>query len=504
MSSDAQPRSGPRHPRRLLVIWVLSLLPFCLLATANSAGYRYGASDLAFYGPAVMHELEPHLFPRDAPLIEAQARLTLMDETVAAIAEVTTDHFPRLFLGLYLVTLAGLAFGAAAIGTRLYRSSWAVAALLAALSLRHAIHSSGTNTLEGYFHPRQLAFACGVLAVAAFLRHRTAPALAALLAAAALHPTTALWFGIWLGVAMFVSERSWRGPIAAATAVLALSASWAALAGPLAGRLVVMDEAWLATIADKDYLFPLSWPVDAWMINLGYVPLIWLIYRWRRASGLLEARETGLVLGCLALVPVFLLFLAMHAARIALAVQLQPARVFWLLDFLALVYAVWALAEGARLSVPRARVAAAALFVVSVLRGGYVMQLEFPDRPLFQVDVPGDWGRVAAWAQSTRPDSGWLADPMHATLYGTSLRMAAERDVFVEAVKDGAIGMYDRTIALRTRARVEAVGDFRRLSAARARQLGAQHSLDYLVTEQRVALPLAFQSGRIRVYALSE
>ena len=92
------------------------LLVFVLLATANSAGYRYGASDLAFYGPAVMRQLDPTLFPRDAPLIDAQARLTFMDETVAAIARLTTDHLPALFLGL-LITLALLAAGIAGIGT---------------------------------------------------------------------------------------------------------------------------------------------------------------------------------------------------------------------------------------------------------------------------------------------------------------------------------------------------------------------------------------------------
>ena len=40
------------------------------------------------------------------------------------------------------------------------------------MTLRHAIAKSGTNTLEGYFHPRQLAFAFGVLAIAQFLRGR--------------------------------------------------------------------------------------------------------------------------------------------------------------------------------------------------------------------------------------------------------------------------------------------------------------------------------------------
>ncbi len=488
-----------RGDRRLLAL--LSILPFCLLATANSAGYRYGASDLAFYGPAAMRAVDPQLFPRDTPLIDAQARLTLMDETVGVIARLTTGDFPTLFLGLYLLTLALLAIGATALGTRLYRHSWTTAALLAALSLRHAVTDSGTNTLEAYFHPRQLAFAFGAVAVAAFLRGHTGGVALGLLSAATLHPTTTLWFVVWMGVAMFVSEPRWRRSLGAAGAAALVVVVWAA-AGPLRERVVIMDPEWLAAIADKDYLFPLAWPSGTWAINLGYALVIVAVYRWRAAHGLLLRRETGVVVGCLALVAVFACMVALHGIRLALAIQLQPARVFWMLDYLAIVYLVWAIAEGPTPRGSRARVAAFALIAIAAARGLYVMEVEFPDRPLFQVGVPGDWGRVTAWAQSTPKDSAWLADPAHASLYGTSVRMAARRDVFVEAAKDAAIGMYDRRIAMQTRDRLQAVGDFHALAPARARQLGADHGLDYLVTESDLTLPLAFQSGPIRVYRL--
>jgi hypothetical protein len=107
-----------------------------------------------------------------------------------------------------------------------------------------------------------------------------------------------------------------------------------------------------------------------------------------------------------------------------------------------------------------------------------------------------------SWAHQTPPVSGWLADPNHASRYGTSVRMAAGRDVFVEATKDSAVGMYDRSIALRTRDRVAELGDFAALSADRARALGAKYQLDFLVTEEEVPLPVAFRSGAIRVYRL--
>jgi hypothetical protein len=477
-------------------------VPFALLATANSAGYRYGAGDLGFYGPAVMRELHPQLFPRDAPIIDAQARLTLMDETVATIARLTTERFPGLFLGLYLSTLALLALALAALGSRMYRSRWAVGALVAAFTLRHAIAKSGTNTLEAYFHPRQLAFAFGVLAVAAFVRGRYIAVAAALAGAALLHPTTTLWFAIWLTVAVFIADRRWRMPLAVAGVCGLIAAAWAFQSGPLQGRLVVMDREWLAAIAEKDYLFPLQWPATAWIVNLALAAIVSFLYRRRAAAGVLLPNETGLVFGCLSLVVVFLVAVALSAVPLALAVQLQPARVFWMIDLLATVYAVWAVADDPRGASRRPALAATALAVISMVRGTYIMLVEFPERSMFGVTLPGDWGRVAAFAQTTPEDSGWFAHPNHAAKYGTSFRMAAGRDVFVEAVKDSAIGLYDRSIAMRTHDRLEALGDFATLSESRMKAFAAQYGLDYLVTEADLTLPEVFRSGVLRVYRL--
>jgi hypothetical protein len=107
-----------------------------------------------------------------------------------------------------------------------------------------------------------------------------------------------------------------------------------------------------------------------------------------------------------------------------------------------------------------------------------------------------------AWARQTDKGSGWLADPMHAVLYGTSVRVAGERDVLVEAVKDAAIGMYDRRIAVRTDERIRAVADFNALTEDEARRLGVRYDLDYMVTERPLDLPLAFASGTLKVYRI--
>src|SRR4051812_1246360 len=221
----------------------------------NAAGYRYGASDHALYIPAILRHLDPALFPRDAPLIDTQARLMLNDDVIAAIVQVTNVSLPHLFIAGYIVTLLVLFAAAIQLGSRLYRTHGAVIAAAAALTLRHAVAKTGTNTLEGYFHPRQLAFALGLGAVAMFVERRDRLALGLLLAAGLAHTTTFVWFAIWLLVATWIGRPQLRRAIAGVVGVAAVAAALMLWRGPLGARLVRMDAEWLAVIADKDYLF---------------------------------------------------------------------------------------------------------------------------------------------------------------------------------------------------------------------------------------------------------
>ena len=77
--------------------------------------------------------------------------------------------------------------------------------------MRHQIPDTAVNALEGYFQIRHLlACSIGLCALLACLRGRswTAPAVAGLAALA--HPTTGLWFGVWIGVAAIFSDGAAR------------------------------------------------------------------------------------------------------------------------------------------------------------------------------------------------------------------------------------------------------------------------------------------------------
>jgi hypothetical protein len=479
-------------------------IAFALLATANSGGYRYGVSDQAFYVPAIARHTDAALFPRDAALLDAQTHLWFGDEIIGTAARLVPD-LPLLFAGLYAVTMVLLCTGGAMYMRSLGASGWATAAFLVILTLRHQIAKTGANTLEGYMHPRMLAFALGLAALAGVVKRRPALALIALVGAAALHSTTALWFGVIVGVALVDASRHRAGSIVAAAAAIAAMAVWAMTIGPLAGRLQVMDAEWLTIVEGRDYLFPTGWPLYAWILNLAYPVLIWSLFQQRRRLGLAVEGERALIVGLLVLVVVFLVSVPLSAMRIALAVQMQVNRVFWLLDVVAGAYLAWWLLDRmAPRFGPRLRPALIALLVVlSAARGAYVLTIDV-QRPLVEIRPEGDWIDAMRWLRTQPKDWHVLADPQHGWKYGISVRVAALRDTVLELSKDTSIAMYDRAVAMRAAERMTTLRGFEQLSTERARALAARYDIDALILEQPAALslPVLYRNERFVIYGL--
>ncbi|HEY6362121.1 MAG TPA: hypothetical protein VIX63_13500 [Vicinamibacterales bacterium] len=483
---------------------------FALVATANGAGYRYGAADQAFYIPVVLHAAEPGAFPHDGALLDAQGRHMVLDEILAALLRTSGLSVEVLFFAGYLLSLAAIWAGLALIGSRIYRSPWVVAALGAAFTLRHRIPRTSANSFEPYFHPRMLAFGIGLLATAAVLRRRSWLAVALVAVAAVVHTTTAVWFAVLLGVALAILDRRMRA-LAAPAAILGVAAGlWALATGRVGPALASMDAAWLQAVATKDSLFPTGWPAWAWGCNLAFLGLLWGAHHRRVRNGVATAEDGALVWGATALVALFLITLPLVAAGTALPVQLQISRVFWLVDFVALVYVLAVIAEPhAVAAVPgrkthRSRIVAAVLMAFAVGRGAYVMLVERPERSLFAVHAPDSaWEDAMRWIIRQPPDAQVLADPGHAWKHGTSVRAAGVHDVFLEEVKDSALAIYSRDVASRVVERTAAIGDFSALTPGRARDLARQYDLDYLITEADLALPVAYRNDQFRIYALA-
>ena len=474
----------------------VAVLAFIVLSTANAGGYRYGISDQAFYVPALAHRMDPALFPRDATLLEPQMRLWLGDDLVAAVAWVVLVELPSLFAVLYVFGLAALVGVAIWLARTLGASWWGVAATLALFTLRHRIAKTGANTLEGYMHPRMLAFAVGLAALVCVLRRRRLSAALLVLAADLVHPTTALWFAVVVGVAV-VRDRPrarWAAVAAAAVAVAVVAR------GPR------MDDAWLAVLGEKDYLFPSEWPLYAWLINLASPVVLWLIYRRRRAAGRTSPGEPALVTGLLVLVAGFLVSVPLAAFHVATVVQLQVNRIFWLLDAVVLAYVAWWLMDDVgRRSGWSIRAALALVLAAASVGRGYQVLVIDAGRPLVQWDVGrSEWHDAMRWLRGTLAVTYVLADPGYAWKYGTSVRVAALRDTLLESGKDTAMAMYDRPVAMVVADRLDRLRDFDTMNEQDLRGLRDAYGVDVVVLERRRALglPVLFENERFTIYDL--
>ena len=74
---------------------------------------------------------------------------------------------------------------------------------------------------------------------------------------------------------------------------------------------------------------------------------------------------------------------------------------------------------------------------LALARGIYVMRAEHGGDPIVRIGLPeNDWMDAMHWIAKTNLNTHVLADPAHAWKYGESVRVAGERDVFLEEVKE--------------------------------------------------------------------
>jgi hypothetical protein len=483
---------------------------FFVLATANGAGYRFGVSDQAAYVPAVMLAENPAAFPHDASVIRAHAQFFVIDDLLGWIGRTTGAGLEVRFFAAYLLAMAVLFAGVLVVGSSVYGSIrdrprvttwWLMLALAATVTLRHHIPRTSTNSLEPYFHPRLLAFGLGVIAVAAFLRQRNAIAVTLVGVAALCHTTTALWFAVLIGMALVIVDKRWRVPAGVACVSTLGIVAWAMAVGPLQSSAATMDPLWIEALAGRNFIFANEWPLWAWVANLGLLAALWGAHIVRVKRGTATVRDAGLVWGATALVAVFLVTLPFVMTHVALAVQFQFSRVFWVVDFLLALYAIAAVGESMRQM--QMATLALVLLAASAARATYIMWSEHPERALFQMSLPSSpWMDAMHWLAGQPLNVQVMAPPDHAFRYGVSVRVGAGRDVLLEDFKDSADAMYSRPLAERTVERRKALADFASLTAVSAHTLAARYGVDFLVTEGTLALPEVYRNSQFRIYAL--
>jgi hypothetical protein len=106
------------------------------------------------------------------------------------------------------------------------------------------------------------------------------------------------------------------------------------------------------------------------------------------------------------------------------------------------------------------------------------------------------------WISTTPPGTHVLADPGHAWKYGSSVRVTGERDVYLEEVKDLALALYSRDVAVEALRRINDARGFDSLSPDQLRALAVRYDLDVMVAEHDIDLPVVYRNDQFRVYSL--
>ena len=416
---------------------ILLILAFSLLAMAVM-GYHPGLEDDGVYLTAVKSDLNPALYPHDAPFFRVQLQATLFDKWVADFIHFT--HLPVSVSELLFqfVSILLIVLGCWSIAKLLFedeRAQWAGVALTAAM-MTLPVSGTALNLADQHLHPRNVATAFALLAVSRIMAGKRWQAVPLLLLAFLMHPIMAalgISFCFFLTIAMLepvhVWLRSLRDSLAAAV--------------PLGWIFESPTPIWHRALQTRTYYFLYSWTWYEWLGALGPLFLFWLL--WRVA---LRRGETMLARFALAVFSygVFHQAVAMIVLKSPALVRLTPLQP---MRFLHLIYFFLTLVGGCLLGkyLLKNSTWRWAIFLVAINAGMFASQ-----RALFSgsahLELPGmqsnnPWLQSFAWIRMNTPTNAYFAmDPNYLAAAGEdyhSFRALAERSQLADMVKDTAV-----------------------------------------------------------------
>jgi len=487
-----------KNPALLLLLTAVGILV---------QGYHPGFEDDAYYLAAIKHNLNPALFPHDADFFQVLFQATIFDKLIAA--SVRWTHIPLLW-NVFLWQVAAtflILWGCWRIARRCFDreyEQWA-AVLMVAVLLTLPVSGSGLNLTDQHLHPRALATALILAAIAAVLDGRRVLAGVLLLAALPLHLNMTP-FGMSYCVFLAWSPRRGAPGIPAARVVML------ALALPLQWMFEPATKEWRQAEATRSFYFLLHWHWYEWLGVVGPLALLWW-FRWlalgRRSAVLARVSERLVWYGGFQLAVALVLMLPVRLERFR---SLEPMR------FLHLVYLLFVLLAGgllARYLLQRSVLRWLALFVP--LAGGmfYAQRQLYPGT--VHLELPGRasgnaWVEAFRWvSQNTPVDSYFALDPQYMAMDGEDyhgFRALAERSVLADAVKDPCIVVRIPSLGARWRRELDAQQGWQDFQRQDFSLLKSQFGVDWVVltnpgfTGSATGMACPYRNQRIAVCRL--
>jgi hypothetical protein len=472
----------------------LAILAALALGAMLILGYHPGLEDDAFYLAAIRRQLNPALFPRDSDFFTLQFQATIFDKLIAWSVRITRIPLEWAALLWQFAAVFVTLWAAARIAGRCFpesRAKWTAVALLAAV-LGIPVSGTGIALMDQYLHPRALASAAILCAVAMTLERRFRIAACLLALAASLHVIMAA-FGVSL--CLFLA---WPNPSRQAAAMLL----------PLGWLFDPPTEAWKKAAATRTFYFLARQEWYEWLGVLAPVLLLELFHRIARRNRL----------PALAHLARRLVWFAIFQFAVALAIMLPPdlerLRPFEPMRYLHLVYVFLFLLGGGLLGqyVLKGKLLREALLFAPLCAGMWFAQLQmYPSTPHFELPgaVPANrWVRAFAWIRANTPERSYFAlDPEYMALPGEDFhgfRALAARGALADNLKDPGMAARVPRLADRWWEESQAQTGWKNFEAADFRRLRAAFGVDWVVLDNASdkGLDCPYRDGTLRVCRL--
>lgn len=466
-------------PRKTIIDKVLPLFLFTVIGFLVM-GYHPGFEDDGIYLTAVKADLNPALFPHDSEFFRLQMQATVFDGSMAhfirwtgmpvAWAELLWQ-FAALFLILWACRrIAVLIFPQA-------RAQWAAVAMVAAM-FTLPVAGTALNIADQHLHPRNLATAFILIAVAWILEGKRWQAVPMLALALALHPIMAalgMSFCVFLTLALRETVpfrvRAAQGSLAAAA--------------PLGWIFAPTSVGWRLALASRTYYSVYRWAWYEWLGALAPLFLFWLLWRMAEKKGQTLLARFALAVFAYGVFQQVVAMALLAPESLVRLTPLQPMR------YLQLVYIFMALAAGGLLGnfVLKAKAWRWAVYLLVINGGMFLVQWDLIDDGA-HLELPwmataNPWLQAFDWIRVNTPRDAYFAlDPRYLAAPGEgfhNFRALAERSQLADGIKDTAVVMEVPSLAPTWHEQQLAQAGWQHFQLADFQRLKAQFGVDWVL-----------------------
>jgi hypothetical protein len=466
-------------PRKTIIDKVLPLFLFTVIGFLVM-GYHPGFEDDGIYLTAVKADLNPALFPHDSEFFRLQMQATVFDGSMAhfirwtgmpvAWAELLWQ-FAALFLILWACRrIAVLIFPQA-------RAQWAAVAMVAAM-FTLPVAGTALNIADQHLHPRNLATAFILIAVAWILEGKRWQAVPMLALALALHPIMAalgMSFCVFLTLALRETVpfrvRAAQGSLAAAA--------------PLGWIFAPTSVGWRLALASRTYYSVYRWAWYEWLGALAPLFLFWLLWRMAEKKGQTLLARFALAVFAYGVFQQVVAMALLAPESLVRLTPLQPMR------YLQLVYIFMALAAGGLLGnfVLKAKAWRWAVYLLVINGGMFLVQWDQIDDGA-HLELPwmataNPWLQAFDWIRVNTPRDAYFAlDPRYLAAPGEgfhNFRALAERSQLADGIKDTAVVMEVPSLAPTWHEQQLAQAGWQHFQLADFQRLKAQFGVDWVL-----------------------